>query len=468
LVKKKTVCILSLSLALFLAALTALVVFLYDEPLLPMAEKALRYQPPPVPPAENAFVSIAGLEASAERDFLQAGEENIRRANQNFQRFGLNVPEEERMRNPQGLAFSVDQYAHPCAQEISENCLEEIRADAPNIQKLLEENDTLIARYRHIQTMPEFSNAITGSMEFSPPYRGIRNLSRLLSAGAVLDIQNGNVQEGLAFIEKDLKFYRGILASREIGFIDAMMAVAQIRQHANLLALLAGQEKLHGRTDRIRALLTPLDSPKETFMNAHWREHVFITQGLFRIVDGMDAKMNPGVKEAFQLFSVFSFKENMTVNLGSEFWATEKALIDAATPAQLRDMQKEDWWESEVRSRVCTIPKDYFFCRHLKNYVGEVLAALAQPNYIDYLLRLHDADAQIRLLRARLEFARAAKSAPKTETPDKILARLGPETFNPYTGQPFDWNPEQGTIGFMPGNDKKPSPVEIRLFPIAP
>jgi hypothetical protein len=477
--KKKIVWVSSF-LALFLAALAVLAVYiLQDEPLDAAAEKALRYQPSPVPPAENAFVGIAGLEVPAERDFLQAGEENIRRANQNFQRFGMNVPTEELVRETQPLKFSGARYAHSCEREISENCLEDIRADAANIQGLLEANATLIARYRHIQSMPEFSNTVAGSMEFSLPYSGLMSLSRLLSAKAILDIQNGNLQEGLAFLEKDMNFYRGILASREISLIDMMIAIAQIRQHANLLVLLTEQENLRGQTDRMRALLTPLKTPKETFMNALWREHVFIIQGLFLLPDFKADELTSTVdfrnpeetrkgNVSEQLMVVFLLKRNMTMNLENEFRATEKALIDAATPAQLRDMQEDDWWKTEIRPRLCTIPEDYFFCRHFKNFMGEILAMIAHPNSIQYLLKIHDVDARLRLFRARLEFTQALKSSPEKETPEQILARLGPETFNPYTGQPFEWNPAEGTIGFMPGFIKDRKRVEIRLSPPTP
>jgi hypothetical protein len=49
------------------------------------------------------------------------------------------------------------------------------------------------------------------------------------------------------------------------------------------------------------------------------------------------------------------------------------------------------------------------------------------------------------------------------------LATLGPETFNPYTEQPFEWNPEKGSIGFQPLTvfDSNPNKerVEARLRP---
>jgi hypothetical protein len=459
--QKRTVRTLPFFLALFFIALVVLTAYiLKDDPLNPMAQKALHYQPSPVPPEKNAFVGLAGLDAPAGSDFIRAGEENIR----------ANLDTEG---TAQKLEFNVPRYTYSCEQEITKNCLEEIRAEAQNIQKLLAENDELIKRYLHVQTMPEFSNVFTGATAASVRYSPVVNLSRLLSAKAVLDIQNGHHEEGLGFIEKDMNFYRSILASQDINLLDTMIAVARIRQHANLLMLLVEEGRLSGQTDRVRALLKPLDAPRKTFANTLWRERVFVMQGFGEMVNFSPKKLTEttdlGTGETQegtyfeQLKLMLLFKPNMSLNLLDEIFTVEADTINAlaidALPAQ-RDVL----WENEIRPRVCTTPENYFYCRHWKNYMGEVLVTIAHPDMVRYLLRIHDVDARLRLFRAQLEFAQAAKNAPKAETPEALLARLGQETFNPYTSQPFAWNPETGTISFMPTADENPKRVEVRLF----
>ncbi|MDR3352653.1 MAG: hypothetical protein LBO00_06595 [Zoogloeaceae bacterium] len=461
--KKKTVRPLVALAALFLAALAAMAIYiLTDAPLSPQAEKMLRHQPPPVLPARNAFVGIAGLNAPADGDFIRAGEEDIRRAHQDAP--GLS-PRQETPQKTQDLKASA-KYAYACDKEMTEGCLAEIRADAPNIRRLLAENETLIARYLAIQAMPEFSNAVVASMAFSLPYNDLMTLSKLLSARAILDIQAGNVRQGLAFIEQDMAFYRRTLAAPEIGLVDMMVAVAQIRRQAILLALLAQEAQLRGETERIKGLLAPLDSPRETFLNALWREQVFVGQGLYHLADTVRLRdaQSDGVLDFVALFLL---RKNMTLNLASEIGETERTLIHDTPLAQLRDMQ-ENWWKKEIRPRVCAVSEDDFYCRHWKNRTGEILATIAPPAHVTYLFKVHDADAHIRLLRAQLEFRQAAaqESSQDKESPEKILARLGPETFNPYTGQPFAWNPERKTIGFMSAAAKDQKWREVRLdFP---
>jgi hypothetical protein len=465
--KKKIVRSLLLVLTLFLIALTALAAYvLQDEPLRPTAEQALHYQPSPVPPERNAYVGFAGLEAPAGSDFIQVGVENIRRANQRFQVSAQTAPEEN---TAQKLAFSTARNTYSCNEEMSENCLEEIEAEAQHIQTLLEENDELIARYLRIQAMPEFSNNSTGSY-FAPSYGTALELSWLLSAKAVLDIQNGRLKEGLDFIERDMNFYRSILAAKDIALFDTKMVAVPIRQQANLLARLYQEGRLSGQTDRVRALMKPLEAPDKTFTNALWRERVFAIQRMnarpktLAEMTDIGTGHTPGASYLDQLKGTLLFKPNMSLNLLDEIFTLETDTINAMT-AEALSSQRNVLWKDKIRPRVCTIPKDDLFCRHWKNFVGEMLVTRLYPDHVRPLLRIHDLDARFRLFRAQLEFVEAAKNAPETEAPEVILARLGPETFNPYTGQPFEWDPETASIGFMPAADKPSEWVSVRLFP---
>jgi hypothetical protein len=440
------------------------IVFLKDEPLSAQAQAALEYQPPPVLPERNAFVGLVGFNAPSGSDFVRAGDEKIRQANLDFQRYGFNTYAQKQ--TPQAdtpkLAFSVKKYEHSCDKARTETCLDEIRAEAENIHRLQEENRELINRYLKIREMPEFSDYDL-SQDAIPPYPEVLSVSKLLSAQAILDIQRGDIAKGLDFIEQDMAFYRKILLAKDITLIDQMVAANQIRRYAILLGLLMEQDALRGETERVRSILTPLEDAKETFLVSGQREHIFVLQGLGRLSIQMseDARnmKSPKFIEYFGYYLIF--QRNMTMNLQSEFGENLKHTLKEMPASRLVD-EIPHLYET-VRDRVCTIPADYFACKHLKNFVGEILVQIAQSNYGAYLLRIYDMDAHIRLVRAQLEYKLAAKPG---DDPAQILARLGPETFNPYTEAPFDWNPEQGTLGFQPGDSKnRETRVEVRLYP---
>ena len=485
--KKIVLVVLAVCMALLAVGLF---IVLRDEPLTPLAAQALNYQPAPVPAEQNAYVGMMGLTAPAGSDFIRVGEARIQQVNwqQNAKQEGEN------------LVFSAKDYTFACAREITENCLDEILADAKNIQKLAQENNELIQRYLKILEMPLFSNNSMDSM--SENFIGLNsesgNISRLLSAKAVLDIKHGDIAIGLRGIEKDMTFYRRVLVAKEAVLIDKMIAIMHLRRYAILLSLLIGEGGLQGQDEIVRALLIPLDSHKEIFKDATWRERVGAVQGMSKMMLNNSpgklfdtVSLEDGQVEAADFFGklhgyfnyYFLYKHNMTANLQMELWQYEMEIIDATPLARLPSANIE---QQALERAGCTkksnlapvvfgkdapllVNDDLLvpLCNHPKNYIGEVLALIGEPVYTDYLLRIYDADAYLRLVRAQLEYQLAAKQAGTT--PAEILASLPPETFNPYTEKAFDVDATQGIISFQPADSRYTGKRgEIRISPPKP
>jgi hypothetical protein len=452
-----------------LALLAVLVVyflqyFLQDEPLTPLAKQTLDYQSASVLAEQNVFVGLAGFHAAAGSDFVRLGEEVIQQVHQG-------QPQEAK-----SLVFSGKGHAYSCAREIIENCLNEIRADAENIQTLLQENHELIQRYLKIQEMPVFSNSLVVQHLAAlnvPDYTDLAKISRLLSAKAILDINNGNVVAGLNWIQKDMAFYRRIFAATDANLIDKMVSLAQIRRYAILLNLLIGEGRLHAQGKNMLPLLVSLDSPRKHFREAMWREHVDISQGVFLKMlpnsaswtqyyrDQQDQEQDFGTKLINYLFYYFFYKQNMTINLASELWDNQMKIIDA-TPNSRLPFDSGASGQMALQRSGCGAHEVPSLCKHLKNLVGEILVQIAQPDSVAYLLRIYDTDALLRLVRVQLEYKLTARQ-PGVD-PVEILASLPPETFNPYTEKPFDFDAERGVLVFQPvARQDKDKQVEIRL-----
>ena len=447
----KIIALIVLLIVLWLAAMTAYL--RRDEPLTPQAEQVLNYQPAPVPAEQNAFVGLAGFPAPAGKDFVRVGEEVIRQV-------GL---EQEPEAELQSFTFSVQDYTYSCTKEITENCLNEIRADADNIQTLLRDNHELIQRYLKIQDMPVFSLSISSipvKMDWYPSYVEPVKISRLLSAQAMLDIENGDIASGLDWIQKDMTFYRRIFAAEDANFVDKIVAIAQIRRYAILLELLIEEGRLRTQSDKVRTLLLPLDSPREHYKEAAWRERVLVMQGLSRMPAAEFAIKDFLEGMTSNAMFYFLYKHNMTMNLMSEFYGNEMKTIDATPVVRLPDV---DVMQETLKRSGCGTGESYFKpCKHLRNFAGETLAKIALADTKDYLLRIYDADAFLRLARAQLEYQLVAKKPDVV--PTEILASLPPETFNPYTEKPFDFDAERGVIGFQQINKRdKDKRVEIHL-----
>jgi hypothetical protein len=448
--------------ALLLALIVLLVWVRQDAPLSPEARRALDYQAPDTPVAENAFIALVGFDAPAGADFMQAGAARIREA-QAGKPFQTSVS---------SLKLTED-YRYYCVRDRDDKCLEDIRADAANIRRLLADNAELVERYRHAQSLPRYVNTLTSDI----PNSGFGiDISRLLSAAAVLDIQAGQIDQGLAFIEDELRFQRRILAAREAVLLDQLIALAGIRRQLVLLELLNEQGLLRGQDARLRALLTPLEAPTESFRQVLWREHVFQMQGfakmfsesgpedLYTLQDldtGEKTEATPARKLWAYAQYYFLFKPNMSLNLKDELWRDMTAILTETPASRLpaRDVRRE----ALARAGCWKIGP---ICKHPTNFVGEVLLMIDGPGLEDYLLRIHDVDARIRLLRAQLEYQLTTR--PANEDPAQTLARLGPETFNPYTGKPFEWDAARGVLRFQPVQKQDADkPLELRLSPAA-
>jgi hypothetical protein len=457
--------ILLIPLALLLALVILLVSLWRDEPLTPLAEWALHYQPAPVLADRNIFAGLLGFDAPAGSDFISAGAEVIRR---------LSLRQEPEA-NPSAL--DVRDFDAFCPGRIILNCLndpDEIRANAKGIQKALRENRELTQRYLKIQDMPTFSNGISAALFGASSgyrYHGFLSVSRLLIAQAVLDIENGNVAQGLGWIQKDMALYRRILAATDANMLDKMIALAQIQQDARLLGLLMEKGKLRAHDETLRALLVPLASPKKIFRDAMWVEHVAMSRHVSRMMATPGLEKIAGldgypVEQGYlaRLFDTpryyFLYKPNMTANLRAELWRHELEMIDALPPARLREGIEDI--ERQRLARAGCVFEARLFCKRVKNRVGALLTLTMLPNNAAYLLRIYDVDARLRLMRARLEYGRAARGPG--DDPVAILAALPPETFNPYTDLPFDWDAQRGVLGFQPASGEyEKERVEIRL-----
>jgi hypothetical protein len=435
-----------------LVALLALaVICLWDEPLSPVSEQAFHYQVPPVPPEENAFIALAGLSAPAGSDFIRVGEERVRLLAQ-----GIVPPPDEA-----SLWFRET----PSGEK------------AENIRQQSEENRELMERYLKITSLPVYANVFVNDIlmysieTFNYPLENdhLANASQFLTTLALLDIQEGRIAEGLAKMATDQALLRRIYAAKEADYVNKITALQRIRVQTMLLGQLIAQNALRDQTEKARALLTPLENPKEHYLEMRWREHVYlwrdrdfgrretpeIIRALWKRMNGGEGDEEMGYAQKLRAYFMYYFlyKENMTRNLDGEFLNHEIALINETPLSRLASERKI--LPGKIRERACgKAPEDSFACKHpWRNYVGEFrfrhlpTAGLTTNR----LFEIYDVDAAIRLTRAQLEYQLAVKNhkgAP-ADVP-QVLATLGPETFNPYTEQPFEWNPEKGSISFQP------------------
>ena len=439
-----------------------------DDPPSPSVEKALSFRLQAPPPEDNAYVGISGMRFIEYDDVAAAGVKFLK---------GELRPDAE----PQ-LQIDIS-YRNPCfgskfpgtpggaeKADDSANCLEQIVAEAQAINEAVRKNAALIERYRAVQSMPLFVNTTTDVNDPIPMYQPLIESTRLLGAQALLDVKRGNIDAGLEALETELAFFKKIASSEYAGLIDLMIAMAGTQiSFLELSKIIEDpQIDLAGHERRLRQMLDLSLNANQMMARALESEKRCFLSGVSETAEiwfGQEMSL----KERFRSKSFkFLYKKNMTLNRIAARTDEVIQRFEAApllgfpdfaaayAEAELKEMEANTGLEPTVKELY-----DRYGLFFFKNYAGEAMTTLAQPLYMRYWSRINDAVVYSRLLLAALEL-RLMDSRP--EDLSEALAGLGPETWNPYTGQPFNWDRERNTIWGEKANQMKDAdPMDRRM-----
>ena len=410
-----------------------------DDPLDPEVQKELSFRFPEVAPEENAYVGVSGLGGIADGDVVAAGQKYLKE--------GPALQPDPAQDKP--FDFS---YKNPCLAEGSgRECLDAIVADAAAIDEAVKKNGEIIERYYVVQQMPLYVNDSVSFMAPVPRFHHLLDVSKLIGAKALLDIKRHGLDPALNSIEKDLDFYERICRSEHISMIELMISIAAIKNNLVELNKIIEDDQvdLGGYEDRLRKMLDlDLNSTQMLTVALKSERRQFIQGFDEAITEFSDEGLSPQYKWMKPFYRLI-FKRNMTLNRIASRMTETINQVQAAPLLGFPDfyarheMEMADGHSSYTAELTIKDLYNAYGLFFFKNYVGEHMANIAQPYYMRYAARANETIVYSHLLRAQLELRLMA------ERPDDIseaLAVLGPETWNPYTGQPFAWDREKNTI----------------------
>lgn len=418
-------------------ALGLLIVFLgsrSDEPLDPLVAATLTFRLPETAPGDNAYIGVSGLGFLQQGDVVTAGKKY------------LDGPQASTDSTPASLLDYS--YANPCLRQAEENCLDQILADSATIDAAVEKYKEFLDRYQAVQNMPLYVNTSYFSGP-SPDYQTLVNVSKLVGDKALLDIKRGDLKGGLDALEKDLNFAKRMIQSQHIALMDLLISIALVARDQILLGLIIedGRINITGEEERLRKMLG-LDWDTSQMMIA-----TLVNEGrqVLRDLEFMPDKYQgreSDLKEKLMLS--FFYKRNMTLNriarilsfaIGQTSAAPLLDFPDYFDQCQVEYKKRVASYESSSRIRRLYDEYGLFF---FKNYYGDWMIELfAKDFYIRNLGRLNDTLVRSRLRRAQLELR---LMLVRPDDLSQALAHLGPETMNPYTGQPFEWDKENNVL----------------------
>lgn len=409
-----------------------------DEPLDPSVVRDLVFTVPDVAPADNIYIGVFGIGGLRYGDVVIAGEK--------YSKHGY--PHAEGL--PEDELFDRS-YVNPCLSPDADNCLDQIVSESADIEAAVAKNRQLIDRYRIVQKMPLFVDTASDMVDPVPQYSYLIDSTRLISAQALLAAKRGDVSAGLAAVETELDFYRKIYQSEHISLIDLMISVAAV--NINLITLKTiiadGAIDLSGQEDRLRKMLElDLDSGRATVAALTSEKRMLLRNLAPGKWEGSPFGPEEGPLAGLgEKIFPYIFKNNMTLNMIAarldeeigairdrpllnfpEFYAERAAKMQSGPP--------------ESGPSVKRLFKTYgiFF---FKNYGGEIFIEMIHQDYLRYAAKVKDQLVFSRLIRTQLEL-RLMPDRPGSIS--EALATLGPESFNPYTGAPFNWDQERNSI----------------------
>ncbi|MDL2321805.1 hypothetical protein LJC47_05615 [Desulfosarcina sp. OttesenSCG-928-B08] len=393
---------------IFLSVLVITFGSMKDEDLTPETRSAIHRMPSTAPPDQNAFVGIAGFNAPETEDFLTAGQNAI-----------LSMTRGKHTRDDRGYPndlVAAEVCENPCFTVAETTCLTALEQDARRVDHLLEGNAERIRRYRRIQDMPLYVYtglaarkirnrnqeqwlSMLGAASEVPDYIELMKISELLSAAAFLDINHGNVDKGLDFIEMDMDFYRRMFTGKDAGLLELRVARNRIENYALGVSKLieAGALDLQVHGDRLRRILDPIADPfthaataVETDSSGHL-QIIFDKIVPFQTQDGTLAFEN---RSSLFLYSFpLTYRKNMTLNqmnARAEETARRIRTMDFQSfPDQVKALWEERKKSDTKKISSFNIPLLYqrngiFFW---KNYMGELFMTADDVDVITHVAK---------------------------------------------------------------------------------
>ncbi|MEP6998577.1 MAG: hypothetical protein ABI900_13080, partial [Betaproteobacteria bacterium] len=137
------------------------------------------------------------------------------------------------------------------------------------------------------------------------------------------------------------------------------------------------------------------------------------------------------------LYDLF-YRRNASINRSAELFAGLAALAAVPTP---RFVAARDAFLADNIDLTSARPGWFY------NPLGKMLLGRHLPLHVDYIAHAHGVAAYLKLVRAQLELRLAGVTLAQVP---QFLAHAGPDSTNPFDGQPFRWDREHRRLSFDP------------------
>lgn len=381
----------------------------------------------------NAYAALMAMDApETVKDYKQIGKEIVSHNDQQI----IQAVKQRQLMHTISAKSTRDYYKTPlvfnntindkpyilaCNDLTNQHCVTDTIQDAAIVNVLLKRNKLLLERYQDIIKMPVYKMNYMQDATPVPTYP--LNLSSLRLAQALLMIDQGQVEKGLAIIEEEITFAKRILNSDQIGLIDVMVTVRQLSRSYHVINGLLNSDKLATPESiaTLQRLLQPLTA----------KEQQAIARGL-----ETETKI---ILLGFYTHSDASYKPNTTTNL-----YYQKILPFKEKTAKLILPQAADYYQQSIINPTETkklTPIEILTIYGEDNYTGGFLESRLPAEHNNDLYRFYDLVSYLDLVNTQLKIKQAG--IDKTQVANYLKEQ---NARNLYSHQPYSWDEQQQTL----------------------
>lgn len=443
----------------FMGGLVVVVLLInsYDPELDPRASAAMRTTPSPVPDAENAYFVHYGLGVVEGQDPHAHGVRFVAANNAWMQALDAGQPAVRSNVDAMAKQNEVVPWRGGATKDLCGeqrvDCLSAYVKNRSQVEKLVRDNQLLLARYRSLYRYKQFRESSLNrvTLNWLPNFAGAEHETVL--AQIALKAVDGNLEGALRDLATDTAYWRRVLAGASTIVSKSLAANFLSRNYVLASEIAAKYRDRPAVAANLAEMMRPLTAEERNWKGA--------LMGEFQWVAYLYASLrNHGGEYGFfsqekhfwdRALAVLFYKPNATVNLKYRYF--EKVLVLTDAPAHaLADSARQvsaDLGEITNPFRVGIV----------YNPVGKILVAIAEVSpegYARYVARTHNLDGTMRLL--RLQMGIYGKKVPVKDI-GSHLEKSPADLFDPYRNQPFRWEPSKRELWFEGINPKSENNV---------
>ncbi len=416
----KGIKIIFLIIVLFVTTVVVINTSPFDEELSPEIIKIIK-EPSYPQVKDNAYFALMGFQAQKDKNIIEVGHQLIQRYIQNRSNNNdslLDADYDEILGTKMTINSKVIELLATCDNKVSPNCLTELS------QKFNESfvNDAdlsvLLTRYRNITHMKHYHNYTDGG--FGGPIPSFLPLMRVSQIHLVNNYKN---QSNLEFINQlliDMSFWKKMLGEGTL-LIDKMVALNGIRIDLIYLSEFIRNQQIDAQVlSEINKILSPLSSQEMDLSEALISESKLMFD------------LREWIEKDLSFFERLLFQPNATSNYHYEL-NLKKQLEWSQKPLKqfIKDRNSKKEYESPSKLQI----------HYLYNFIGKYFIEVSGPYIDDYVARTYDINNIFKLVKIQLQV-----KLSETQSTEEILSK--PDNSNPFDGQPFNYDQDNGTLKF--------------------